>query len=154
MQSPLHASSHSTVKIENIRKGAFMSPVLALYFHLNWKKQHCVQLSASRRLCKETCWLFHNFSLGSGNEELSCSDHDAKLISSRAGDSPWRGAPRQQLVWHIRPLQQLHKERSTQCGYLYMTVFVHMCIQSFSSRCISAETAALGLFSPNLDLDT
>lgn len=60
--------------------------------------------------------MFHNFTLGSGNEVLSCSDHDAKLSSSRAGDSPWRGAPRQQLAWHIRPLQQLHTEGSTLCG--------------------------------------
>ena len=83
----------------------------------------------SRRLCKETCWLFHNFSLGSGNEVLSCSDHDAKLSSSRAGDSPSRGTPRQQLAWHIRPLQQLHKERSTLCGYSYMCMSVHECAQ-------------------------
>lgn len=72
----------------------------------------------SRRLCEETCWLFHNFPLGSGNEVLSCSDHDAKLSSSSAGESPRRGAPRQQLAWHIRPLQHLHKERSTLCGHV------------------------------------
>lgn len=35
---------------------------LALYFHLNWMKQHSVRRRLSTRLCKETCWLFHNFS--------------------------------------------------------------------------------------------
>lgn len=48
----------------------------------------------------------------------SCSDHDAKLSSSRAGESPRRGAPRQQLARHIGPLQHPHEERSTLCGHV------------------------------------
>lgn len=117
-----------------------MSLVSPLYFHLNWMKQHSVQCRLSRRLCKETCWLFHNFSLGSGNEVLSCSDHDAKLSSSRAEDSPWRGTPRRQLAWHIRPLQQLHKEGSSLCGN------VAACVWLIVSKCISRGNSHLGCF--------
>lgn len=124
-----YASSHRA-KSANIRKWERSCPwFLPLYFHLNWMKQHSVQRCLSRRLRKETCWLFHNFSLGSGNEVLSCSDHGAKLSSSRAEDSPWRGTPRQQLAWHIRPLQQLHKDRSSLCGYMATCVWVIVCKQ-------------------------
>lgn len=82
------------------------------------------------RLCKETCWLFHNFSLGSGNEGLSHSDRDAKLGSSKARDPLWRATPRRQLAWHIRPTAAASQERSA-LGGIYTSalclVYVRHC---------------------------
>lgn len=99
-------------------------------------KQHSVQRCGfPEGYVRRRAGCFTTFSLGSGNEVLSCSDHDAKLSSSRAGDSPWRCTPRQQLAWHIRPLQHLHKERSTLCGYRHIEhgCAALVCMPSFVS---------------------
>lgn len=113
---------------------------MPLYFHPNWMKQHSEHRRAfPEGYVRRRAGHFTTFSLGSGNEALSCSDHDAKLSSSRAGDSPWRGSPRQQLAWHQTTAAASQVEVRAVWGFIHAFAHVCLCMRVYVIICVSPQ---------------